>query len=96
MPTMAFVKKFRKEFEDHWMAKPPLKKWASGTGVGRHLAGPLGRWISSVSVVRRKVPSAAGGDARPDSRQTPALQKIMADVNLTVDGKKIRLRLGRC
>jgi hypothetical protein len=43
MPTMAFVKKFRKEFEDHLDGKPcPFEKAGAAEPVRRRLAGPIG------------------------------------------------------
>jgi len=76
---MAFIKKFRQEFEDHLDGKPCHWKATSGTGV--------------------EIRSLVVGDTTDanDFRPTPNdHDDFMADVNITVDGKKSRLRLGLC
>ena len=89
MPTIAFVKKFRKEFEDHLEGRPcPYEK----EGAVRSNGIALSHWRSGHFAIELNS-FRSQGFRSPDHAIAKSLI-LMADVTLTVDGKKVTAPAG--
>ena len=96
MPTIAFVKKFRKEFEDHLDGKPcPYEKEGVVEQLPVHGVAPASRRPDLRANARRSwIADGCEGVTPSHSRRDAGATNSMADVTLTVDGKKITAPAG--
>ena len=96
MPMIAFVKKFRREFEDHLEGRPcPYEK----QGVVEEVRHSAGSRRLEVRVEARRICHGDGCEGETPSRRPAGRRSLnrsifMADVTLTVDGKKVTAPAG--